>query len=251
MPDSTSSDGVEMASSTTWSPARAVASSAPIRRSRTWCSVLGPPTKATERWPWSIRCCTASRPPSRSSTPTEQESLPLLIRSTRTTAIPRRRSSAMRSDISRIGATRMPAYALLLEQREVGHLPLGRLRAVADVHGVPRRVEVVLGPQHDVGEERVGDVDHHHADRSAAAGAQLAGRLVADPAELVDRLPHPLLGGRGHQVRGVEHVRDRAHGYAGQRRDVLHAHRAAGRHERQPTGDLNRFSRAAPTGPPG
>ena len=35
----------------------------------------------------------------------------------------------------------------------------------------------------DVGEERVGDVEHDQADGAAAAGAQLAGRLVADEAQ--------------------------------------------------------------------
>ena len=88
-------------------------------------------------------------------------------------------------------------HPLLGEHVEVRGLPAGSVVAVAEDHGEPGGLGDVLDAAGDVGEERVGDVEHDQADRAAAAGAQLPGRLVADEAERGDRGVDPLAGSPG------------------------------------------------------
>ena len=117
------------------------------------------------------------------------------------------------------------ANPVLLEEREVRRFTIDLLGAVAELNGVPEVLDVVLNPRDDVGEERVGDLHHHHADRPTPAGPQLARRLVADPAEFGDRVLDPLPGRRGDDGRGVDHVRYRADGDTGEGGHVLDADR--------------------------
>src|SRR3712207_8744421 len=53
--------------------------------------------------------------------------------------------------------------------------------------GQPGRVDDVLHPAGDVGEERVGDVEDHETDGAAGAGTQLPCGLVAHEPQLGDR----------------------------------------------------------------
>ena len=118
------------------------------------------------------------------------------------------------------------ANPLLLEQLEMGAFPLGSTGTVAELHGVATTVHDVLGAGHHVSEEGVGHVHHHHPNRGAHPGPQLASRLVARPTELGDGVLDPPSSRIGHLVRCVQDVGDRAHRHSGQGRDVLHTRRA-------------------------
>src|SRR3712207_1164843 len=73
------------------------------------------------------------------------------------------------------------------------------------------RVDDVLDPAGDVGEERVGDVEDDEADGAAGPRPQLAGRLVAHEAELGDRVEDLRPRGLADRVGPVEHVAHGAH----------------------------------------
>ena len=119
------------------------------------------------------------------------------------------------------------ADALLLQQVQVFTLPARVAVAVADEHGHPVSPGDLLDPLRHIGEERVGGVEHHVRDRPAAAGSQLTARLVAHETKLGDRLKHPGLRGVRHQLRPVQHVRDRPYRHARPCSDVLDPHRVA------------------------
>jgi hypothetical protein len=91
----------------------------------------------------------------------------------------------------------------------VGALLLRAVVGVAEEHRQAGAVGDVLDAAGDVGEERVGDVEHDQADRAAAPGAQVAGGLVAHEAEDGDRGQHPLAGRRADRIGPVEDVADR------------------------------------------
>src|SRR3712207_9548058 len=67
------------------------------------------------------------------------------------------------------------------------------------------RVDDVLDPAGDVGEERVGDVEDDEADGAAGPRPQLAGRLVAHEAELGDRVEDLRPRGLADRVGPGEH----------------------------------------------
>jgi hypothetical protein len=120
-----------------------------------------------------------------------------------------------------------PLHPVLFEQFQVALLLAFLVVAVAQDDGEARLVRLVLHAAGQVGEERVGHVEHHQADRPAAPGAQLAGGLVAHEAEFRDRGVHPVAGRPGHDVGPVEHVGDRGDGDAGVGGDIPDADRHA------------------------
>jgi hypothetical protein len=79
------------------------------------------------------------------------------------------------------------AHPLLLEHAQVPALLVVRLVGVAQDHGVPRGLGVVLGAARDLSEERVGRVEHDQPETAAVAGPKLAGGSVRDEAELLHR----------------------------------------------------------------
>ena len=115
--------------------------------------------------------------------------------------------------------------APLLEPAQVGQLPLRSLVAVAEEERNASDLGRGLHPGRDIGEERVGRVEHDVADGVAPAGLQLPGRLVADEAEVQHRPLHPLAGGRADLLGPVEDVRDGAKRHPRGERDVLDPHR--------------------------
>jgi hypothetical protein len=131
-----------------------------------------------------------------------------------------------RLDVRSVGVDRGEQHTfhpLLFEQVEVEGLAPAVLGAVAQVHGKAGGVGRALHPPRDVGEERVGPVEHDVGEGAAAAAAQLAGRLVAHEAQLVDRGLHPPPHPLADQLRAVDDVGHRAERDAGARRHVLHA----------------------------
>ena len=171
-------------------PAASSARRVPCRRSATCTVVIGPPTKAIRWWPCSHRWVTASSPPSTSSTPTLHHAAPG-TRSTSTTGMPCRASASSCAVSWSTGVIRMPRTRCSSEQLEVVGLAGGVAVAVAHVqrHAVgPGGLLDALG---DVGEERVGGVEHQVGDRPAASGPQLAPRLVAHEPELGDGVAGP------------------------------------------------------------
>ena len=62
-----------------------------------------------------------------------------------------------------------------------------------------------------VGEERVADVQYDQANGAAVARPQLPSRLVADEAELVNGLEHPLAGRGSYPFGPVQDVGDGTH----------------------------------------
>ena len=121
------------------------------------------------------------------------------------------------------GGDEHPAHTGLLEQLQVAAFAARVTSAVAEQHHPAGGVDLVLHTACDVGEEGVGGVDDDQADRAPAAGAQLAGGLVAHEAEPVDDLLHALEGLRRHRVRPVQHVGDGADGDPGRPGDLLDA----------------------------
>jgi hypothetical protein len=116
------------------------------------------------------------------------------------------------------------ADPLLLEQIEVGGLPLGQVVAVGEQDAQSVLRGLLLGSASDVGEERVAYVEQDEADRRALARLELAGSVIADEAELLDGGDHPGAGRLGHFLGPVEHVGHRPEGNASPLRDVLDAH---------------------------
>ena len=114
-----------------------------------------------------------------------------------------------------------PPDPLLLQQIQVVPLAGRVLAAVADDEHSAGLLDDLLGAAHDVGEERVGHIQHHDGHRPAATGAQVTRGVVADVAELFDGVEHALAGLRGHRLRTVEHIADRAHGHASALCDLL------------------------------
>jgi hypothetical protein len=114
-------------------------------------------------------------------------------------------------------------HTLLGEHVEVRRLLGLPVVGVAEDHGEAGRVGRLLDAAGDVGEERVGDVEHDQADGPAHPGAQLAGRLVAHEAEGHDRVEHPAAGLLADGLGAVEHVADRAHRDPGVAGDVADA----------------------------
>ena len=112
---------------------------------------------------------------------------------------------------------------LLLEQRQVMPLPIGR--------GVTTRQDQrqaalggdALNAAGDVGEERVAHVQDQQRDGAAPAGPQLAGGLVADEAEFGDGGANPLERGRRDPVGPVQRIGHRAERYSGPVSDVTDA----------------------------
>ena len=118
-------------------------------------------------------------------------------------------------------------HPVLLEQFQVALFLALLLVAVAQDDREARLARLVLHAAGQVGEERVGHVEHDQADRPAPAGPQLAGRLVPDEAEFPDRGVHPVPRRPGDDFWPVEHVGDRGDGDAGVRRDIPDADRHA------------------------
>jgi hypothetical protein len=115
------------------------------------------------------------------------------------------------------------AHPLLLEHAQVPALLVVGLVGVAQDHGVARGLGIVLDAARDLGEERVGHVEHDQAEAAAAAGPELTGRPVRDEPELLHGGLDAGPGQRPDQVGMVQHVRDRADRHPGQARHVLHA----------------------------
>ncbi len=136
-------------------PARSDGARAPARRSVICPILIGPPTKAIRRRPWSMRWLTASRPPATSSTATDPMSgSPQAIDQHRADAA-FRAAGASGLTRRRSGDNSTPAHTLLLEQVQVGRLALGILVAVAQGDRESGLGGGVLGPARNVGEERV------------------------------------------------------------------------------------------------
>jgi hypothetical protein len=117
-----------------------------------------------------------------------------------------------------------PLHPLLFEEVEVTGLLGGVVIAIAQDDCEAGVVGGVFNTSCDIGEERVGDVEDDKPDRAAVAGAQLPGRLVADEAEIADRVEDPSASRFGDDVGSVEDVGDRADRDAGHARDVTDAH---------------------------
>jgi hypothetical protein len=99
--------------------------------------------------------------------------------------------------------------------RQVGGLAGSAVVAVAEEEREVAVLGDMLHPLGDVGEERVGGVEHDVADRAAAARAELAGRLVAHEPEIGHRLLDPRPSGSADAVGLVEDVGHRAQGHPG------------------------------------
>jgi hypothetical protein len=105
------------------------------------------------------------------------------------------------------------AYPLLLEHAQVPAFLVNRLVRVAQDHGVPRGLRVVLCAAGHLGEERVGDVQHDQPKAAAPAGPELARGAVRYEPELLHRGLDASAGERPHQMGVVQHVRNRADRY--------------------------------------
>ena len=115
--------------------------------------------------------------------------------------------------------------ALLLEQVEMASLASRALPAVADDDHGPGGLDGLLGAAHHIGEEGVGHVEDDDGDGAAVSGAQLAGGVVADVAELLDRVEDAPTGRFGDHLGPVEHVAHRAERDARLASDLLDARR--------------------------
>jgi Helix-turn-helix domain len=116
-------------------------------------------------------------------------------------------------------------HPVLFEQFQVALLLAFLVVAVAQDDGEAGLARLVFHAARQVGEERVGHVEHHQAERPAPPRAKLAGGLVAHEAELRDRGVHPLARRPGHDVGPVEHVGHRGDGDAGVGGDLPDADR--------------------------
>ena len=77
-------------------------------------------------------------------------------------------------------------------------------------HGVAERLQFVGQALHRIGEDRIGDRRHQHADRTGAGPGQRDGKLVRHIAEFPHRGLDPAPCFRRHQIRQAHHA---AHGY--------------------------------------
>ena len=115
-------------------------------------------------------------------------------------------------------------HALLLEEVDVRPFAIVVLVAVAEQDRHAGFGGTIFGPAGDVGEEGVAHVEHDEADRAASSCAQLACRVVAHEAELVDRGLHAFDRGGGDLVGPVQHVRHGADRHGCRGRHISHAH---------------------------
>jgi hypothetical protein len=106
--------------------------------------------------------------------------------------------------------------------------PAGVVTAAADHNGEAALFGDSFRSSDNVGEERVGHIEHEDGDHAAAAGPQLPGGVVADVPERLDGVEHALAGGGGNDVGPVQHVAHRADRNAGLARDLLDARRRHG-----------------------
>jgi hypothetical protein len=111
--------------------------------------------------------------------------------------------------------------ALLLQPSEVGPLALSPVRAVAQEEREVVPLHGVLDSLGDVGEERVGCVEHHVRQGLAAARSQLPRRLVAHEAQVRHGLFDPVSRRGADSVGPVENVGHRAQGNPGRQRCIL------------------------------
>jgi hypothetical protein len=102
-------------------------------------------------------------------------------------------------------------YPVLFQQLQIVRFLHLLVVAVAKDHGQAGLARLVLDAAGHVGEERVRHVQHDQADRAAAPGAQLTGRLVPDEAELLDGGADSVPCWLGDDVRPVQHVGDSPH----------------------------------------
>ena len=111
-----------------------------------------------------------------------------------------------------------------LEQAQVLALLLGVVVVVADEDAIPRCGGGLLGTGDHRGEERVGDVDHRHAEQPAAPGAQLLRGLERHVPEVVRRLAHARDQLVAHSLRAVQGVGDGADRHARALGDIADPH---------------------------
>jgi hypothetical protein len=73
-------------------------------------------------------------------------------------------------------------------------------------HGVAERLQFVGQALHRIGEDRIGDRRHQHADRTGAGPGQRNGELVGHIAEFPHRGFDPAPCFRRHQIRQAHHA---------------------------------------------
>ena len=182
-------------------PVRRAGEFGPNRRSRTCCRSPGPSDQGDVGVALVERCSTASRPPSTSSTDTEHRSA-LVARPVQDDD--RDTPSAQLSHRSlrpQIGASSTPPTRCCSNSCRWARSRSVAARCCRPARSNRARCTKSSAPEHQVGEERVGDVHHHHADGPAAAGAELPRGLVGHPAELGDGRLHALPGLVADQTR--------------------------------------------------
>ena len=189
-------------------------------------SMIGPPTKAIRRWPCStqVRRRRAGRRARRRPRPSSG----CAGRSRGRPAPPgcRARSAgpAAASRPSSTGVMSTPGTRCSSSRSRWRRSRAGVLAAVADDdHQPPCSSAAASAPRTTSVKNGLATSSTTMRDRAAAPGAQLAGRVVADVAELGDRVEDPLAGGRGHHVGPVEHVAHRAEETPARAGDLLDA----------------------------
>ncbi len=150
---------------------------------------------------------------------------PSARRSRSTTGIPRSTRSGEPDRVCVDGCEQEALHALLGHQVQVRRFLRGVLPAVAENDREACFCGGFFGAARDVGEERVGGVEHQQADRATATRAQLTRRLVAHEAERLDGGLDPVAGLFGHPLRSVQHVRHGSDRDPGMGRDILDAAR--------------------------
>src|SRR5699024_7132588 len=99
-----------------------------------------------------------------------------------------------------------PAHTVLGEQPQASCCAFGILVRTAQHQRVVVLRETVLDSAGHLGEERVGDVEHHHAHRGDLPAAQLPGGGIPDEVQLPDRRFDLGAGPFRDTVRTVEDV---------------------------------------------
>src|SRR3712207_4284414 len=231
------------------------ADSTPAWRSRICGRAACPPTKVIRRWPRPSRCPAPSRPPPRGAprilggggSPPEEGDRAwrafervrgdrppaedvvgrdgALVWARRAAVDEDDRDAAVAECVQLWGqlggrGDEDAVHPLLGEQAQVRGLLLRAVVGVAQDHREAGRVDDVLDPAGDVGEEGVGDVEHHQADGATGTRPQLTSQLVADEAEGGDRVEDLGPGGRADHVGPVEDVAHRADRHPGPAGDV-------------------------------